>query len=295
MPITTSLTLRGIPYTENEDTSAHVSMKAGGKAAVFITPRNLTELIHACSATKMCGKIPIVLGNGTNTVFSDGGVVRPVVSTLGLASISVDGEYITTDCGSKLSAVAMAAANAGLTGLEFAHGIPGTVGGAVFMNAGAYGGEIKDVLDSVTYFDGEIVTKPAKDLFFGYRETTFSKGGQLILSAVFKLKKGNEAEIKAKMKELAAARREKQPLELPSAGSVFKRPVGSFAGKLIEDAGLKGLTVGGMQVSVKHAGFIVNIGGGTETDFENLVKEVQKRVKENSGVELTPEVRIIKD
>ncbi len=295
MSYTTLLKESGIDFFENEPSVSHVTMKAGGKIKYFVVPKTANELVTAFFEAKRCNVRVIVLGNGSNTVFADSGFDGAVISSKELKSIAVNGEEITAECGVLLSRAAVAAAENSLTGLEFAHGIPGSVGGAVFMNAGAYGGEMKDVLKSITLFDGSNVkTVNADEIFFGYRETDFSKHGWLVLSATFVLEKGNQAQIKEKMSELSALRREKQPLELPSCGSAFKRPVGHFAGKLIEDAGLKGYTVGKMQISTKHAGFIVNLGGGTETELSRLMEEVTGIVYEKFGVTLKPEIRIIR-
>lgn len=295
MSYKTLLTVNGIEFKENEPSKDHVTMKAGGEIKYFVIPKCIREAVHAFSGARMTATNALFLGNGSNTVFSDNGFDGAVISTKELKEITVNGNEITAECGALLSRLATVAADASLTGLEFAHGIPGSVGGAVFMNAGAYGGEMKDVLKSVTLFDGSNVkTVNADEIFFGYRETDFSNHGWLVLSATFLLKKGNQTEIKEKMKELAALRREKQPLELPSCGSAFKRPEGHFAGKLIEDAGLKGFTVGNMQVSKKHAGFIVNIGGGTETELEEIIEKVTEKVYEKFGVTLKPEIRIIR-
>ncbi len=295
MSYATILQTNGIAFLENEPSLTHVSMKAGGKIKYFVIPKTVDEAVYAFSAAAAADVKAMFFGNGTNTVFSDNGFDGAVISTKELKEITVNGNEITAECGALLSRLATVAADASLTGLEFAHGIPGSVGGAVFMNAGAYGGEMKDVLKSVTLFDGSNVkTVNADEIFFGYRETDFSNHGWLVLSATFLLKKGNQTEIKEKMKELAALRREKQPLELPSCGSAFKRPEGHFAGKLIEDAGLKGFTVGNMQVSKKHAGFIVNIGGGTETELEEIIEKVTEKVYEKFGVTLKPEIRIIR-
>lgn len=295
MSYTTILQVNGIEFLENEPSAAHVSMKAGGIIRYFVIPKSAREAVHAFSGARLVAVRAMILGNGTNTVFADSGFDGAVISTKELKEITVDGNEITADCGALLSRVASAAADASLTGLEFAHGIPGSVGGAVFMNAGAYGGEMKDVLKSVTFFDGSNVkTLSADKLFFGYRESDFSKKGWIVLSATFSLKKGEEGEIRGKMRELAAKRREKQPLELPSCGSAFKRPEGHFAGKLIEDAGLKGFTVGKMQVSEKHAGFIVNLGGGTEAELEEIIRQITEKVCDKFGVTLEPEIRIIR-
>ena len=285
----------GIEYRLNEPSAAHVTMKAGGALSIFVLPKNVSELIFAFNEAKKENIKPFILGNGSNTVFSDNGFNGAVIGTELICNIMVTEEKIEADCGAILSKVASLAADNSLAGMEFAHGIPGSLGGAVFMNAGAYGGEMKDIIESVTFFDGEKITvKNANELFFDYRESEFSKNGAIVLSVKLKLQKGKKTEIKAKMKELLKKRKEKQPLNYPSSGSTFKRPEGYFAGKLIEDAGLKGKRIGNMAVSEKHAGFVVNLGGGTETDLEKLISEVQETVREKFKVELEPEIRIIK-
>lgn len=216
----------------------------------------------------------------------------------GTDAITVNGKSIKAEAGAMLSKAAYAAYENGLTGLEFASGIPGTVGGAMVMNAGAYGQEMKDVTVSVTLFDassGEVLTVPACDMEFGYRTSIVKKHPYTVLAAEFELKAGNREEIKARMDELALARRQKQPLEYPSAGSTFKRPEGYFAGKLIEDAGLKGYTVGGAAVSEKHCGFVVNTGNATAAEVLQLMSDVRDRVNERFGVVLEPEVVMIGD
>ena len=207
----------------------------------------------------------------------------------------MNGETITVQSGAMLAAVARTAYQTGLTGLEFASGIPGTIGGAVVMNAGAYGGEMKNVLKEVTVLtkEGEVLVIPAKALELGYRTSVIPKNGWIVLGAVLQLKKGDQEQILARMEELKEQRITKQPLDLPSAGSTFKRPEGYFAGKLIQDAGLMGYSIGGAMVSDKHAGFVVNKGGATAKDVLDLIKYVQDTVEEKFGVKLEPEVRLI--
>ena len=211
-----------------------------------------------------------------------------------MSKITVDAEFITAEAGALLSAVAAAALGAELGGLEFASGIPGSIGGGLYMNAGAYGGELSDVVVSARYVkDGRVLTINKEDMQLGYRKSVFEENGGIITSVTLKLKKGRREEILAKMNDYKNRRAEKQPIEFASAGSTFKRPVGNFAGALIEQAGLKGLAVGGAQVSQKHAGFIINRGGATAGEIMELIELVQKKVYEHSGIKLEPEVRII--
>jgi UDP-N-acetylmuramate dehydrogenase len=254
------------------------------------------EQAQLCVRTAISlGVEPFFLGNGSNLLVPDEGVRRFLIKPVpGLNQITLEGSTITAGCGVTLARLAMFARDNSLTGLEFAHGIPGSLGGAVFMNAGAYGGEMAQVVRSVTCLsaDGEIET--VTDFDFGYRHSVFSDGKRLILSATMELQPGDRTAITERMDELAAQRQSKQPLEFPSAGSMFKRPVGHFAGALIEQSGLKGFTVGGAQISEKHAGFVINAGGATCSDVLELVRQVQLRVRENFGVELEMEVRVLK-
>lgn len=279
----------------DEPMSRHTSFRVGGPAALMALPKTVEEA-QACIKTAVSlGVEPFFLGNGSNLLVPDEGVQRFLIKPVpGLNQIVRDGNTITAGSGVTLARLAMFARDNDLTGLEFAHGIPGSLGGAVFMNAGAYGGEMAQVVRSVTCLniDGEIET--VTDFDFGYRKSIFSDGKRLILSAVMELQLGDRAAITARMDELAAQRQSKQPLEFPSAGSMFKRPVGHFAGALIEQSGLKGFTVGGAQVSEKHAGFVINAGGATCSDVLELVRQVQMRVMEKFGVELEMEVRVLK-
>ena len=279
----------------DEPMSRHTSFRVGGPATLMALPKTVEEA-QACIKTAVSlGVEPFFLGNGSNLLVPDEGVQRFLIKPVpGLNQIVRDGNTITAGSGVTLARLAMFARDNDLTGLEFAHGIPGSLGGAVFMNAGAYGGEMAQVVRSVTCLniDGEIET--VTDFDFGYRKSIFSDGKRLILSAVMELQPGDRAAITARMDELAAQRQSKQPLEFPSAGSMFKRPVGHFAGALIEQSGLKGFTVGGAQVSEKHAGFVINAGGATCSDVLELVRQVQMRVMEKFGVELEMEVRVLK-
>lgn len=276
----------------------HTTFRIGGPAdalALPKTPEEVAEVVRFCHEH---AQSYYVLGNGSNLLVSDEGY-RGLVLQLyrNFNDIQVNGETITVQSGAMLAAVARTAYQTGLTGLEFASGIPGTIGGAVVMNAGAYGGEMKNVLKEVTVLtkEGEVLVIPAKALELGYRTSVIPKNGWIVLGAVLQLKKGDQEQILARMEELKEQRITKQPLDLPSAGSTFKRPDGYFAGKLIMDAGLRGFTVGGAQVSEKHCGFVVNRGNATAADVWELICEVKRRVKEMTGVELEPEVKLLGD
>ena len=276
----------------------HTTFRIGGPAdalALPKTPEEVAEVVRFCNEH---AQPYYVLGNGSNLLVSDEGY-RGIVLQLyrNFNDIQVNGEMITVQSGAMLAAVARTAYQNGLTGLEFASGIPGTIGGAVVMNAGAYGGEMKHVLREVTVLtkEGEVLAIPAKALELGYRTSVIPKNGWIVLGAVLQLKKGDPEQILARMEELKEQRITKQPLDLPSAGSTFKRPEGYFAGKLIMDAGLRGFTVGGAQVSEKHCGFVVNRGDATAADVWELICEVKRRVKERTGVELEPEVKLLGD
>ena len=285
----------GAAARENEPMSAHTSLKIGGEAAAYFEPVSAEELKSIVSACAEEGLRYFVLGKGSNVLFADGRLDLAVISTSGLSEIKTEGETITAGAGAALSKIASAALAASLTGFETLHGIPGSLGGAVYMNAGAYGGEIKDVCESVTVLEnGEIREYAARDCDFSYRHSAFEEKEAVIISARFRLKPGDPEKIRAIMRDLSDRRRAKQPLEFPSAGSTFKRPTGDFAARLIEAAGLKGRQNGGAQVSEKHAGFLINRGGATFEDFYGLMETVKKEVFKFSGVLLEPEVRIIR-
>ncbi len=276
----------------------HTSFRIGGPARRMAFPAAAGELTALEEIGRRCGGEPLVLGNGTNVLFPDEGLDRLVINTRDLCALERTGETeLTAEAGATLARLAVFAQQSDLTGLEFAHGIPGSVGGAVCMNAGAYGGEMKDVLTGATLWFPEEGVRflPVEELDLGYRHSLLSdRPDAVVLSASFRLTAGDGAAIKAKMEELMGRRKASQPLEYPSAGSTFKRPVGYFAGALIEQAGLKGLAVGGAQVSQKHAGFVINTGGATCADVLELIAQVQRAVWEKNGVHLEPEVRIIK-
>lgn len=282
----------------DEQMSQHTTFRIGGPADVFVMPENyeqIREVLRLCKEEKL----PFfVLGNGSNLLVSDSGY-RGVIIQMdrNMEEIRVEGEEIHACAGALLSSVAVAARNASLTGFEFAGGIPGTIGGAAVMNAGAYGGELKDVLKEVTVMTrkGEILTIPAEKMEMGYRTSIIKTAGYLVLEAVISLKKGDEEAIRATMKDLSERRTEKQPLDYPSAGSTFKRPEGYFAGKLIMDSGLRGYRAGGAQVSEKHCGFVINAGGATAEDVRTLMEHVIEVVREKYGVTLEPEVKFLGD
>ena len=279
----------------NEPMSRHTTFRVGGPADVLFLPASGDELTAAMRAAEALGAPCFVMGNGSNLLVRDGGV-RGLVIVIGepMSSVEIKGTTLRAQAGASLSLVAKEAVNASLSGLVFASGIPGSVGGAVAMNAGAYGGEIKNVLSRALVLEqGRPVWKTAEALHMGYRNTDVLRDGLVVLEAEFGLAPGDRDALTAEMNELAHRRREKQPLHLPSAGSTFKRPEGHFAGALIEAAGLKGYRVGGAQVSELHAGFLVNAGGATADDVLRLIADVQARVLADSGVTLEPEVRII--
>ena len=282
--------------TLNYPLKEHASFKIGGVAELFVCPNNLMELMNTLSILKE-NNIPwFLLGAGSNLLIKDTGVKGAVIKLGdGFDYAHAKNDYILAGAGVSLAKLSAEAKNAELTGLEFASGIPGTLGGAIYMNAGAYGGEMKDVISEVSYIDtdGVVKTISCEECDFGYRKSAFSMGDKIIISAKLTLNKGNKDEIIATMRDLNAKRKEKQPLEYPSAGSTFKRPEGHFAGALIEEAGLKGYAIGGAQVSEKHAGFVINTGNATAKDVCELIAYVQKTVKEKSGVDLEPEVKII--
>jgi len=276
--------------------SEHTSFRAGGSADLAVFPETEEQLLSVLSHLNSQNICHIVIGNGSNTLFSDSGYRGVVVMTDRIQSVTQNGCTITASCGVSLTLLAKKASDASLTGGEFLFGIPGTVGGGIRMNAGAYGGEIADILTSCRYYDyktDSVVTVSNSDCAFSYRNSLFQTKRSVVLSAVFTFNEGNKENIEAKMKELMAGRREKQPLEYPSAGSAFKRPVGGFAAKLIDECGLKGYTVGGASVSEKHAGFVINKGGATAADIQKLMDDVRKTVYEKTGILLDPEIEFV--
>ena len=281
---------------ENEPMSRHTTFRIGGPARLMALPRDRKEAAAAVRAAAELGIRPFFLGNGSNLLVADGGYEGFIVKLTGLDQTRVVNRRLRAESGISLARLAMAAWGRGLTGLEFAHGIPGTLGGGVAMNAGAYGGEMSQVLTAVTFLDeaGQVITLPAQECALTYRHSLFTDHPErLILEAEFELAQGVPTLIKIRMDELAQKRRAKQPLDQPSAGSTFKRPEGHFAAALIEQCGLKGLSVGGAQVSEKHAGFVVNRGGATAEDVLRLMEQVRERVLRDTGVELEPEVKLL--
>lgn len=282
-------------FRVDEPMQRHTSFRIGGPADVLVLPETAVELITVIKEVRN-RQIPLtILGNGSNVLVKDQGI-RGVVVKIGnvLRKMECLGEVVQAEAGVSLAAVSNYAAKNQLTGLEFAVGIPGSLGGAVFMNAGAYDGEMKNVVKTITVLTqaGEIKELTCDDLHFGYRHSCVQDDGSVIIAVTMELKQGSQDDINAKMADFTNRRVTKQPLELPNAGSMFKRPEGYFAGTLIEEAGLKGYTVGGAQVSRKHAGFIVNVGDATAQDVLQLIKNVQDKVYDYAGVKLEPEVRV---
>ena len=279
---------------EREPMSRHTTFRVGGPVPLMALPRSAQQAIAAVRAAEEEGISPVFLGNGSNLLVPDEGVNVFVIKTVGgLDGAVVEGDCIAAESGSLLSRLAVLARDHSLTGLEFAHGIPGSLGGAVTMNAGAYDGEMAQVVVQVTVLraDGQVETTDQFD--FSYRHSAFSDGTRLILGARLQLHAGDAGRIRARMEELMERRRSKQPLEWPSAGSTFQRPKGHFAAALIDQCGLKGLTVGGAQVSEKHAGFVVNKGGATCADILELMAQVRTRVFDQTGILLEPEVKLL--
>ena len=288
--------LPDLKVTREEPMSRHTSFRVGGPARRMAFPERGEQLVLLMRFAQACGARPLVIGNGSNLLVADEGLDRLVVNTSGMNQITREEDLLTAGAGVSLARLADFACKQGLTGLEFAHGIPGSVGGAVCMNAGAYDGEMKQVVERVTIlFPEEGVKKlSGEEMDFSYRHSLLSDHPEaVVLSASFRLSSGDAELIREKMRELMTRRKTSQPLEYPSAGSTFKRPVGYFAGTLIDQCGLKGFTVGGAQVSEKHAGFVINRGGATFADVMGVIRGVQERVLAEKGVRLEPEVKII--
>ena len=280
----------------DEPMKHHTSFKLGGPADILVTPHSKEQLVLVLDYCNR-NSIPFyVIGNGTNLLVRDKGIRGVVIKIFNnYNEIKVEGNIISAEAGALLSRLANAAYDNSLTGLEFAQGIPGTLGGAVTMNAGAYGGEMKGVVYRTEFVDknGNIVTLSDAEHEFSYRDSFIQRNHGVVLESWIKLEKGNKEEIKALMEDLMKKRKDKQPIEMPSAGSVFKRPEGHFAGKLIEDCGLRGFKIGGAQVSPKHCGFIVNTGAATTQDVLNLIKAIQNNVKDKFDIDMHTEIRII--
>lgn len=283
-----------ISFLRDEPLSRHSSFCIGGPCDAFVIPENADELKRVLGIMRDCGQKFLVLGNGSNVLFDDEGYRGAVISTQQLNFCIADGEEMTVGCGQSFTKLAHIAEQNSLSGLEFAYGIPGSVGGAVYMNAGAYGGEVSQILVSSMYYDigrGLLVDGlGSAEHMFGYRDSVFRHRDWIHIASVFRLKMGEREQIRASMDDYMSRRRDKQPLEFPSAGSTFKRPAGHFAGALIEASGLKGYSVGGAQVSEKHAGFVINRGGATSADVLRLIDEIRQRVMRDHGVELECEV-----
>ncbi len=293
-----ALTAAGIDYSCGELLAGHCTFRIGGAADVFVRPRGESEL---CKAIKLCMDSEtkyFLLGNGSNILFSDEGFHGAVIDVSAMSSeLLLDGNVITASAGCTLMQLCRFAQKNQLAGLEFAYGIPGTVGGAVYMNAGAYGGEMKDVVRDVTLLqkDGHIAKLSGSEMQFRYRHSILEDSGACVLHVCFALAPGDEKMISARMEELMARRREKQPLDKPSAGSTFKRPEGAFAAALIEQCGLRGYRVGGAAISEKHCGFVVNLGGASCADVLCLCRDVTEAVKGKTGYALEKEVRVVGD
>lgn len=290
--------LPALTILENEPMRAHCSFRIGGPAHALVQPSSVEETAVLCRILRDADVKPIIIGNGTNLLVTDAGLDRVVVQ-MGekMAGVGQTGpDTLHALCGITLARLAQAALSCGLGGMEFAHGIPGSLGGAVSMNAGAYGGEMKDVVTVTHYLDADLELREVRGAAhdFGYRHSVFSDTDAVILDSTLQLTPGDPAQIRARMMELSEKRRASQPLELPSAGSTFKRPVGGYAAALIDQAGLKGCAIGGAQVSEKHAGFVVNRGGATFDDVLRLIDHIRAEVLRTSGIELETEVKIIR-
>jgi len=279
-----------------EPMSRHTSFRIGGGAEVMAFPKTTEQLADILKTSVLLDCVPAILGAGTNVLAPDAGMQGLVICLKDCMDgmEQLDETRIRVMSGVTMSRAAVFAANLGLSGLEFAHGIPGTVGGGVYMNAGAYGGEIRDICESVEVMDceGNVCTMTAEQMQFSYRYSILEETKNIVVSVIFSLSKADPENIKARMKELIGKRSASQPLDLPSAGSAFKRPVGGYAAALIDQAGLKGYQVGGAAISTKHAGFAVNVGDATAEDVKQLLQQVSDKVFEHSGIRLEPEVRI---
>ena len=281
----------------DEPMSKHTSFKIGGTADIYLIPKTQAELVSSIHLVREHELPLFIIGNGSNILVSDKGIRGVVIDTTGFAKIIINPPFITSYSGTKLEELTMIVGDEGMTGLEFAHGIPGTVGGAVTMNAGAYGGEIKDVLYSATLLTatGEVVEFSNEQMQFEYRKSIIQSSEMIVLSATFKLEYGILEEIEEKMEQLKEERWCKQPMDFPSGGSVFKRPPGHYTGKLIDDCNLRGYQVGGAGISDKHCGFIVNLGNATANDVMSLIKFTQATVKKQYGVTLERELKLVGD
>lgn len=291
------LNTQGVPYQTDVCLAPYTTFHIGGPTAIMVEPRNEEQLIATLRVVRESGVFSLVLGRGSNLLFPDEGIRGVIIRTAALDQVRIDGQTLTAEGGATLTAITRAAQKAGLSGLEFAYGIPGTLGGALFMNAGAYGGEMSNVVTSVRLYDAErdeILAFSGEEMTFAYRHSILQAHPEwTVLSATMALTPDDAAQIDARMRGYMARRRDKQPLDYPSAGSAFKRPVGAFAGALIEQCGLKGYAVGGAMVSPKHAGFIVNTGGATAHDVLCLMEQVRAKVLDVHGIELESEIQIV--
>jgi len=286
--------LPNVEIRQNEPMKNHTSFKIGGPVRAMLFPERENDTVSLCKLCRETGMIPMVMGNGSNILATDNALSKVVINTSKLKNIELTESVIKADAGALLSAIAVFALDNELAGFEFAHGIPGSIGGAVVMNAGAYGGEMKDVTVVTTVYSNKMGLYEIKDEQheFSYRHSRFSQSDDFIISSTIRLQKGNKEEIREKMNELSAKRRASQPLDLPSAGSTFKRPINGYAAELIDKAGLKGFSIGGAEVSSKHAGFIVNKGGATFSDTMKLIEHVKETVLKEFGITLEPEIKL---
>ena len=282
---------------ENEPMSLHCSFRIGGPVRAMIFPESIDDISGLCAILRSNGVKPMIVGKGTNLLVTDSPLNRIIIMTEKLCGIEKSDTQISAECGISLAKLAVFAQENGLAGLEFAHGIPGSLGGAVSMNAGAYGGEMKDVIVSVTFLDGELnlCAAETEDLNFSYRHSAFSDTDKFILKGVLRLTPDNPIYIRTRMEELMTKRRTSQPLDKPSAGSTFKRPASGYAAAMIDEAGLRGFSVGGAAVSEKHAGFVVNLGDASFCDIRKVMEHIQDTVYSKFGVRLEPEVKIVEN
>jgi UDP-N-acetylmuramate dehydrogenase len=287
----------GIPVRRDVALAPYTTFHIGGPITLMIEPPHEDALVAALRAVKQSGVFSLVLGRGSNVLFPDEGIKGVAVRTCAVRNIEIEGSLMTATCGATLAEIARTAQKAALTGLEFAHGIPGTLGGALYMNAGAYGGEMSQVIRSVRLYDterDEIITMSGEQMEFSYRHSIVQSHPEwTVLSATMVLTQDDPEAIEARMQDYMQRRRDKQPLEYPSAGSTFKRPANAYAGQLIEQSGLKGYRIGGAMVSPKHAGFIINTGGATALDVRRLIEHVRATVLRDHGIELESEVQIL--
>ena len=298
LAVHTRLTEKTVTVKEQLPLSAHTTFRIGGPAALAAFPENAEQVRTVLLTCRAYGIPCALVGNGSNLLCPDEGFAGCVLFTTAMKDITVEDTVITAGAGASLASICCTARDRGLTGLAFAYGIPGTLGGAVYMNAGAYGGEIGDCILDVTYLDtktGEMHTVPGSACGFAYRTSRFAEHKDILLSARLCTEYGDTGAIRAEMEDIAARRREKQPLEYPSAGSAFKRYPGRFTAQLIDEAGLKGHSVGGAQVSEKHAGFIINRGGATASDVLSLMEQIRERIHTLHGIRIEPEIRTLED